>query len=50
MVAIARASMAPANVIPLDEPFEGLAPAVVQAVLDAVARVRECDHRRASGG
>lgn len=41
MVAIARALMAPAKAILLDEPFEGLAPAVVQEVLDAVVRLRE---------
>ena len=41
MVAIARALMAPAKVILLDEPFEGLAPAVVQEVLDAVTRLRD---------
>ncbi|SAL66191.1 branched-chain amino acid ABC transporter [Caballeronia terrestris] len=41
MVAIARALMAPAKVILLDEPFEGLAPAVVQEVLDAVVRLRD---------
>jgi branched-chain amino acid transport system ATP-binding protein len=41
MVAIARALMAPAKAILLDEPFEGLAPAVVQEVLDVVVRLRE---------
>jgi ABC-type branched-subunit amino acid transport system ATPase component/ABC-type branched-subunit amino acid transport system permease subunit len=41
MVAIARALMAPAKVILLDEPFEGLAPSVVQEVLDAVIRLRD---------
>jgi ABC-type branched-subunit amino acid transport system ATPase component len=41
MVAIARALMAPGKAILLDEPFEGLAPAVVQEVLDAVVRLRE---------
>jgi ABC-type branched-subunit amino acid transport system ATPase component/ABC-type branched-subunit amino acid transport system permease subunit len=41
MVAIARALMAPAKAILLDEPFEGLAPAVVQEVLDAVVKLRE---------
>ncbi|WP_310633530.1 branched-chain amino acid ABC transporter ATP-binding protein/permease [Paraburkholderia sp.] len=41
MVAIARALMAPARAILLDEPFEGLAPAVVQEVLDAVVKLRE---------
>ncbi|MEZ0605423.1 ATP-binding cassette domain-containing protein [Paraburkholderia sp. IW21] len=41
MVAIARALMAPAKAILLDEPFEGLAPAVVQEVLDAVVRLRD---------
>jgi branched-chain amino acid transport system ATP-binding protein len=41
MVAIARALMAPAKAILLDEPFEGLAPAVVREVLDAVVRLRD---------
>jgi ABC-type branched-subunit amino acid transport system ATPase component len=41
MVAIARALMAPAKLILLDEPFEGLAPAVVAEVMEAVLRLRE---------
>jgi branched-chain amino acid transport system ATP-binding protein len=41
MVAIARALMAPAQLILLDEPFEGLAPAVVDEVMAAVLRLRE---------
>jgi ABC-type branched-subunit amino acid transport system ATPase component/ABC-type branched-subunit amino acid transport system permease subunit len=41
MLAIARALMAPTRLILLDEPFEGLAPAVVNEVLDAVIRLRE---------
>lgn len=41
MVAIARALMAPAKLILLDEPFEGLAPAVVDEVMTAVLRLRE---------
>lgn len=40
MVAIARALMVPSRVILLDEPFEGLAPAVVQEVMEAVIRLR----------
>lgn len=40
MVAIARALMVPSRVILLDEPFEGLAPAVVNEVMDAVVRLR----------
>jgi branched-chain amino acid transport system ATP-binding protein len=40
MVAIARALMVPSKVILLDEPFEGLAPSVVQEVMDAVVRLR----------
>ena len=40
MVAIARALMVPARVVPLDEPFEGLAPAVVKEVMEAVAKLR----------
>jgi branched-chain amino acid transport system ATP-binding protein len=41
MVAIARALMVPNKVILLDEPFEGLAPAVVDEVMDAVCALRE---------
>ena len=41
MLAIARALMAPARLILLDEPFEGLAPSVVNEVLDAVSQLRE---------
>lgn len=39
MVAIARAMMAPSSLILLDEPFEGLAPTVVQEVMDAIVRL-----------
>jgi ABC-type branched-subunit amino acid transport system ATPase component/ABC-type branched-subunit amino acid transport system permease subunit len=41
MLAIARSLMFPARVILLDEPFEGLAPAVVKEVIAAVAKVSE---------
>ena len=41
MVAIARALMAPADLILLDEPFEGLAPAIVSEVMEAVVKLRE---------
>ncbi|MBO1110618.1 branched-chain amino acid ABC transporter ATP-binding protein/permease [Bordetella petrii] len=41
MLAIARALMAPADLILLDEPFEGLAPAIVTEVLEAVIQLRE---------
>jgi ABC-type branched-subunit amino acid transport system ATPase component/ABC-type branched-subunit amino acid transport system permease subunit len=41
MVAIARALMVPSRVILLDEPFEGLAPAVVKEVMEAVVRLRD---------
>jgi branched-chain amino acid transport system ATP-binding protein len=41
MMAIARALMAPQKLMLLDEPFEGLAPAVVTEVLTAVERLRE---------
>jgi len=40
MLAIARALMVPARVILLDEPFEGLAPAIVTEVMDALVRLR----------
>lgn len=39
MVAISRALMVPSRLILLDEPFEGLAPAVVQEVRDAVSKL-----------
>jgi len=39
MVAIARALMVPSRLILLDEPFEGLAPSVVQEVREAVAKL-----------
>lgn len=39
MVAISRALMVPNRLILLDEPFEGLAPAVVQEVREAVAKL-----------
>lgn len=39
MVAIARALMVPSRLILLDEPFEGMAPAVVQEVREAVAKL-----------
>jgi len=41
MVAIARALSGNLRVLLLDEPFEGLAPAVVDEVFDAVSRLRE---------
>jgi len=40
MVAIARALVAPAKLILLDEPFEGLAPAVVNEVMGALLKLR----------
>jgi ABC-type branched-subunit amino acid transport system ATPase component len=40
MLAIARALTVPSKLILLDEPFEGLAPAVVQEVMDALVRLR----------
>jgi ABC-type branched-subunit amino acid transport system ATPase component/ABC-type branched-subunit amino acid transport system permease subunit len=40
MLAIARALMVPAKVILLDEPFEGLAPAIVKEVMDALVKLR----------
>jgi len=39
MVAIARALMVPSRLILLDEPFEGLAPAVVHEVREAVSQL-----------
>lgn len=41
MLAIARALMAPAKLILLDEPFEGLAPAVVNEVMEVVVALRK---------
>jgi branched-chain amino acid transport system ATP-binding protein len=41
MVAIARAMAGDVRLLMLDEPFEGLAPAVVDEVFDAVSRLRE---------
>ncbi|MBS0560952.1 MAG: ATP-binding cassette domain-containing protein [Proteobacteria bacterium] len=40
MVAIARALMVPAKLILLDEPFEGLAPTIVQEVTQALVKLR----------
>jgi branched-chain amino acid transport system ATP-binding protein len=40
MLAIARALTVPSKLILLDEPFEGLAPAIVQEVMDALVRLR----------
>lgn len=40
MVAIARALVAPSKLILLDEPFEGLAPAVVNEVMAAILKLR----------
>jgi ABC-type branched-subunit amino acid transport system ATPase component len=40
MLAIARALTVPSRLILLDEPFEGLAPSVVQEVMDALVRLR----------
>lgn len=40
MLAIARAVMAPTRLLLLDEPFEGLAPAIVAEVMAAVAKLR----------
>jgi branched-chain amino acid transport system ATP-binding protein len=40
MVAIARALLTPSRLILLDEPFEGLAPAVVNEVMAAVQKLR----------
>lgn len=41
MVAIARAMAGNVRLLMLDEPFEGLAPAVVEEVFNAIARLRE---------
>lgn len=40
MVAIARALIVPSKLILLDEPFEGLAPAVVNEVMEALVKLR----------
>jgi branched-chain amino acid transport system ATP-binding protein len=41
MVAIARALVGAPQVLLLDEPLEGLAPVVVEALLDSLIKVRE---------
>tara|TARA_R110002072_G_scaffold62214_7_gene155948 strand:+ start:40085 stop:42607 length:2523 start_codon:yes stop_codon:yes gene_type:complete len=41
MVAIVRALMYPADVVLLDEPFEGLAPVIVKDVMTAILKLRE---------
>ncbi len=40
MVAIARALVVPSKLILLDEPFEGLAPAIIQEVMGALVKLR----------
>ena len=40
MLAIARALVVPSRIILLDEPFEGLAPAIVKEVMDALVALR----------
>ena len=40
MVAIARVLMAPTRLSLLDEPFEGLAPAVVDDIMAAIIKLR----------
>ena len=40
MVAIARALMVPSKLVLLDEPFEGLAPAIVREVMRALVLLR----------
>jgi ABC-type branched-subunit amino acid transport system ATPase component len=40
MVAIGRALVAPSRLILLDEPFEGLAPAIVNEVMAAILKLR----------
>jgi ABC-type branched-subunit amino acid transport system ATPase component len=40
MVAIARSLVAPSKLILLDEPFEGLAPTVVNEVMAAILKLR----------
>ncbi len=40
MLAIARALVVPSRLILLDEPFEGLAPAVVNEVMEALVKLR----------
>ncbi len=41
MVAIARPLMAPAKLILLDEPFEGLAPSIVDEVMASILRLKQ---------
>jgi ABC-type branched-subunit amino acid transport system ATPase component/ABC-type branched-subunit amino acid transport system permease subunit len=40
MLAIARALVVPSRIVLLDEPFEGLAPAIVKEVMDALVSLR----------
>jgi ABC-type branched-subunit amino acid transport system ATPase component len=40
MLAIAHALVVPSRIILLDEPFEGLAPAIVREVMDALVSLR----------
>ena len=40
MVSIARALMVPSKLVLLDEPFEGLAPAIVHEVMGALVKLR----------
>ena len=41
LVALARAFMASTNLLILDEPFEGVAPALVRRLIDILSRLRE---------
>jgi len=41
MLAIARALRQPTDLMMLDEPYEGLAPQIIQSVEDAIERIRE---------